>query len=258
MEFNKIYNEDCLIGMQRIEDGTINCIITSPPYNVDLGNNKYNKNGYLTHNDNMPHKEYISWMNKIFIESYRVLCDDGRICINIGDGKNGRITTHVDFMVALSNIGFYPLTTIIWNKNNTSNRCAWGSYLSAKNPSFPRSFEYILIFEKKHGLKRDGESTITKKEWVEYTNGLWSFAPEKKMKHIGHPAMFPLELPLRLIKMLTYKDDMILDMFMGSGTTAIACIKENRNFIGFELNKEYYEKSLERINDEKRQLTLCF
>ena len=164
--------------------------------------------------------------------------------------------THSDFIFLLREVGFKPITTIIWNKNNTSNRCAWGSYLSAKSPSFPRSFEYILIFGKTDSLQRDGETTVTKSEWREYTNGLWTFAPERNQKRIGHPAMFPLELPSRLIKMLTYKVDIILDPFMGSGTTAIAAIRTKRNFIGFELQKEYFDMAEKRIKDERRQLTL--
>ena len=259
MELNKIYNEDCLEGMKQIPNGYIHCVITSPPYNVDLGNNKYNKNGYGKHNDNMPYQDYLSWMEHVFRECFRVLSEDGRICVNIGDAKNGKITTHSDFIQIMKSIGFMPMTTIIWNKNNTSNRCAWGSYLSAKSPSFPRPFEYVLIFEKTHGLIRSGETTITKYEWKQYSNGLWSFAPETRQKKIGHPAMFPLELPTRLIKMLTYKGDVILDPFMGGGTTAVAAINNNRNFIGFEMDEKYFEIAKNRVEkalEEKNQPNL--
>ena len=256
IELNKIYNEDCLEGMKRIPDGSVHCVITSPPYNVDLGNNKYNKFGYGQHEDNLPHEKYLRWMRSVFQECYRVLSSDGRICVNIGDGRNGKVPTHSDFIFLLREVVFKPITTINCNKNNTSNRCAWGSYLSAKAPSFPRSFEYILIFGKTDSLQRDGETTVTKLEWREYTNGLWTFAPERNQKRIGHPAMFPLELPSRLIKMLTYNGDIVLDPFMGSGTTAIAAIRTKRNFIGFELQKEYFDMAEKRIKDERRQLTL--
>lgn len=256
MEDIKLINDDCLIAMKELSNGSVHCVITSPPYNVDLGNNKYKKDGYSTHNDNMPYDDYLNWMKDVFKQCYRVLSNDGRICVNIGDGKNGKIPTHSDFIQIMKSIGFTPMTTIIWNKNNTSNRCAWGSYLSAKAPSFPRPFEYILVFQKSNGLERIGESTITKDEWKEYSNGLWSFAPEMKQKKIGHPAMFPIELPTRLIKKLTYKHDVILDPFMGVGTTAIACLNNDRKFIGIEIDDKYIEIATERIDKAKSQLKL--
>lgn len=243
----KLIRGDCLLIMNELPSNSVHCVITSPPYNVDLGNNKYKKTGYSTHDDNMPYKDYLSWMEQVFCECYRVLSEDGRMCINIGDGKNGKIPTHSDFIQIANSVGFMPMTTIIWNKNNTSNRCAWGSYLSAKSPSFPRPFEYILVFEKTHGLIRFGETTITKDEWKEYSNGLWSFAPERSQKKIGHPAMFPVELPLRLIKMLTYKHDVILDPLMGSGTTGVSCVNENRKFIGIEMDEKYFEIAKNRV-----------
>lgn len=252
----KLINADCLLLLKTMKEGSAHCVITSPPYNVDLGNNKYKKEGYASHNDNMPYEEYLLLMEEIFRECYKVLSEDGRICINIGDGKNGKIPTHSDFIQILTKVGFHPMTTIIWNKNNTSNRCAWGSYLSAKAPSFPRPFEYILVFQKSNGLVRVGESTITKDEWKEYSNGLWSFAPEMKQKQIGHPAMFPVELPMRLIKMLTYKGDTILDPFMGSGTTGVACIKTDRHFIGIEKDESYFRIANKRINETNQQLKL--
>lgn len=256
MEDIKLINNDCLIAMKELSNGSVHCVITSPPYNVDLGNNKYKKDGYSTHNDNMPYDDYLDWMKEVFKECYRVLSHDGRICVNIGDGKNGKIPTHSDFIQIMKSIGFMPMTTIIWNKNNTSNRCAWGSYLSAKAPSFPRPFEYILVFQKSNGLERIGESTITKDEWKEYSNGLWSFAPEMKQKKIGHPAMFPIELPTRVIKMLSYKHDVILDPFMGVGTTAIACLNTDRKFIGIEIDDKYFDIARERIDKAKSQLKL--
>jgi site-specific DNA-methyltransferase (adenine-specific) len=98
---------------------------------------------------------------------------------------------------------------------------------------------------------KNGVSTITKDEWVEFTNGLWTFAPEKEQKKIGHPAMFPVELPYRLIKMLTYEGDVILDPFMGVATTGVACLKTDRNFIGIEIDKNYCLIGETRLNNYK-------
>ena len=237
---------DCLAEMKGLND--VNLIVTSPPYNVNLGNNKYKKDGYSEYDDNLPYDEYLSFMRKVFAICYEVLAKDGRMAINVGDGKNGSITTHSDFIQIAKEIGFIPITTIIWNKNNTSNRCAWGSYLSAKAPSFPRGFEYILIFGKTKAREQSGISTITKEEWKEYTNGLWTFAPENKQRAYGHPAMFPVELPKRLIKMLSYEGDLVLDPFMGIGTTGVACVELKRRFIGIELSEDYYNSAKERLN----------
>lgn len=145
------------------------------------------------------------------------------------------------------------MTTIVWNKNNTSNRCAWGSYLSPSCPSFPRPFEYILVFSKSHKLLRKGEPTITKDEWREYSNGLWTFAPQNGQKRIGHPAMFPVELPTRLIKMLTYKSDVVLDPFMGAGTTGIACVNTARRFIGIEIDEKYFNIAKKRVDEVQNE-----
>lgn len=243
----KLIYGDCLEKMRKIRN--VHIIITSPPYNVNLGKNKFKKDGYKSYEDNLPYNDYLLFMENFFVLSYNCLVEDGRIAINIGDGKNGSVPTHADFISILRKVGFLPITTIIWNKNNTSNRCAWGSYMSAKSPSFPRGYEYIIVFGKTKSLQRDGESTMTKKEWIDYSNGLWTFPPENRQKEWGHPAMFPIELPLRIIKMLSYKGDIILDPFMGTGSTGVACVNTNRDFIGIELNEEYFKIAEKRIND---------
>jgi len=242
MENNaNLYTGDCIEKLREIvETGErANIIITSPPYNVNLGNNKYKKEGYLSTDDNLPYEEYLNWMREVFTECYNVLTEDGRICINIGDGKNGAIPTHSDFIQICKEIGFIPLTTIIWNKNTMSSRTAWGSFMKASAPSFPRGFEYIIILSKTPKLLNNGESTMTKEEFIEYSNGLWTFAPEKKQKEYGHPAMFPVELPLRLIKMLTYKGAIVLDPFSGAATTGVAAIRTGRKYIGIEKEQVY-------------------
>lgn len=249
IEIDRIYNDDCTKGMRRISDGCIHCVITSPPYNVGM-----NYNGY---NDDKEYSDYLLWMTDIFNQCYRILSTDGRMCVNIGDGKNGAIPTHSDFIQICKNIGFNVMTTIVWNKNTTSKRTAWGSFMSATAPSFPRNFEYILVFAKSKKLQKNGESTISKDDFIKWSNGMWTIKPEIQSK-AGHPAAFPIELPTRLIRMLTFKNDIVLDPFMGSGTTAIASIKEKRHFVGFELSKDYYDMACKRIENEQRQMTLNF
>lgn len=113
----KLYNDDCLNVIPVLKNESIDCIITSPPYNVDLGNNKYNKNPYNLYCDNREHKEYIEWLKHIFFKLYPKVKNGGRICINIGDGKNGSIPTSSDIIQFMSE-KYIPVTHIIWDKKN--------------------------------------------------------------------------------------------------------------------------------------------
>jgi len=244
MELDRIYNCDCLEGLRGMESGCVNLVVTSPPYNVGID--------YGVHDDNMEYAEYIEWIRSIFSEAYRVLGEDGRMVINVGDGKNGAIPTHSDFIQIAKEIGFSVLTSIIWNKNTTSNRTAWGSFMSASAPSFPRCFEYILVFRKSERLIRKGKSTISKENFIAWSNGMWQMQCEK-LSEIGHPAAFPIELPRRCIELFSLEGDVVLDPFMGSGTTAIAAIREGRRFVGFEINEEYWKRTCERVDMELMQ-----
>ncbi len=149
-----------------IPDSSFDLTCTSPPYNVDLGQNKFKKRGYDLYKDNKDHKEYIDWLELVFSKIYLKTKSGGRCVINIGDGKNGAVPTHSDIIQRMTqNLKWLPLTTIIWDKGNTSNRAAWGSWLSPSCPSFPRGFEYILVFGKESKkLKERGITDLTKKE----------------------------------------------------------------------------------------------
>lgn len=244
-----LYKGDSIEQLNNIKDNTVNCVITSPPYNVDLGNNKYNKNKYNSYDDNKPYDEYIRWLESIFFIVKSKLVDGGRVCINIGDGKNGAIPTHSDIIQFMTKrLGYGYISTILWNKSQIGNRTAWGSWLSPSSPSYPCPFEYILMFYKgDRSLQHTGEANMTKAEFIDYATALWSFPPETRLNDIGHPAAFPVELPRRCILMNTYVNDVVLDPFMGSGSTGVACINTNRNFIGIELDDEYFRISEERI-----------
>ncbi len=247
MEVNKIYNEDNLVTLSRMDDNFLDLTITSPPYNVDLGNNKYNKTPYNLYKDNKEHSEYIKLLQTIFEKVYQKTKRGGRCVINIGDGKNGAVPTHSDIIQMMNGIGWIPMTTIIWNKKNVSARTAWGSFNSPSSPSFPCPFEYILIFAKENTkLQEKGETDLTKEEFIKNAYGIWEFATEKASK-IGHPAPFPIELPTRLMKMLSWTNSVVYDPFMGSGTTAIAAVQNNRTYIGSEISKEYCNIANERI-----------
>lgn len=231
-----------------MKDESLDLIITSPPYNVNLGDNKYKKQGYDVYKDNREHAEYIGWLKNIFGMICAKSKDSARLCINIGDGQNGRVPTHSDIIQAMCQIGWRPYATIMWDKNTTSARTAWGSFQSPSCPSFPSPYEYILIFYKNDKNIGKGETDLTKEEFVEWAYGKWTF-PCNKNKN--HPAAFPEELPKRLIKMLSYPGATVYDPFAGSGTTCKAAKDLKRQFIGSEISEEYFNIAKKRIDGEQ-------
>lgn len=234
----------------RISNNSLNLIITSPPYNVKLGSKKHHKSiGYDVYIDDKPYSEYILWLESIFSTLYCKLTVGGRVVINIGDGKNGAIPTSSDIIQFMKNIGYLCFAHIIWNKNQTNPRTAWGSWLSPKQPSFPTPFEHILVFSKESlNLNRKGETDLTREEFVKFSLGLWSF-PGISKKKTGHPASFPEELPYRCIKMFSYIGDIIYDPFAGIGTTLKVADNLKRLSIGSEISQEYYNL-FNNINNE--------
>jgi len=258
-KLNTIYQGLCEDLIKKLPDDFIDLVITSPPYNIDLGKNRYNQNPYDLYQDNKDHKDYIAWLKDIFESLKPKMKSGGRICINIGDGKNGSVPTHSDiiqFMTKDKNLKYLLKSTIIWNKSQIGNRTSWGSFKSPSNPSFPTPFEYVMIFCKDVQIKKGDRQNITvsKEEFIENSLAIWKIAPENRMnKKFGHPAMFPLGLPIRLIQQLSYKNDIVLDIFSGMGTTCLAAAMLDRKWIGFELSERYVKASIERINNYVNQ-----
>lgn len=141
---------------------------------------------------------------------------------------------------------------IIWNKASSgSPSTAWGSWLSAKNPTLRDIHEYIMVFSKgmfSRGNLLKRKSTISKQEFLDFTKSVWTFSAESAKK-VGHPAPFPVELPYRLIQLYTFENEVVLDPFIGSGQAAIAAIKTNRHFVGYDINKEYVKLAEKRIKE---------
>ena len=239
-------------SMKELPDNSIHLMVTSPPYNV----------GKLYDKD-MSLEEYRTFLTSVWKEVYRVLVPGGRICVNIANlGRKPYIPLNMFIIEDLLDTGFLMRGEVIWDKGATaSSSVAWGTYLSAKNPVLRDSHEYILIFSKDtftRGMKEKMKSTLTKEEFIEYTKSVWSFNAESATK-VGHPAPFPIELPARCIKLYTFEDEIILDPFMGSGTTAIAALELNRHFVGYEIDSEYVRRSEKRIKltiDRKNQQSL--
>ena len=234
--------------MNELPDNSLHLMITSPPYNVTK-----------EYDDNLNLEEYLVLLKKVWTETYRVLATGGRACINVANlGRKPYIPLHSYIINDMLEIGFQMRGEIIWNKaSSASPSTAWGSWLSAANPVLRDIHEYILIFSKDSfsHVSKGKESTISKEEFLEWTKSVWTF-PAVSAKKIGHPAPFPEELPNRLIKLYSFKQDVVLDPFLGSGTTSLAAIKNGRNYVGYDTNKKYVELADKRVAEYANQTKL--
>ncbi|MCK6605062.1 MAG: site-specific DNA-methyltransferase [Ignavibacteriaceae bacterium] len=229
-------------NMKELPDNSIHLMITSPPYNVSK---EYDKDLSLN--------EYLELLKNSFKETYRVLVNGGRVCINVANlGRKPYIPLSDYISNIMIDLGFNMRGEIIWNKaGSASPSTAWGSWLSAANPILRDVHEYILVFSKGNYNRPRGNkiSTINKVQFMEWTKSIWTMNAESAKK-IGHPAPFPEELPYRLIQLYSFKGDIVLDPFMGSGTTAVVALKTGRNFVGYEISEEYIKLSERRIEPE--------
>lgn len=241
---NTIINEDCVKGLKEIEDNSVNLIVTSPPYSLGIK--------YDSCDDDLPYNDYLVWCEEWLKECYRILKDDGRIAINhyLATYRGEPRFPLMDFRSIQEKIGFNVKNLIIWDDNTISKLCAFGSFMSASAPHISSPFEGILIAYKKQWKRiNKGIDTISKEEFINSVSGVWSMRPESKQLTMAN---FPVELPRRCINLLTYKNDLVLDPFMGSGSTACACIETNRNFLGFEISENYTKIAEYRLKDYEK------
>jgi DNA modification methylase len=226
--------------MSELPDHSVHLMITSPPYNVQK-----------EYDEDMTLRDYLKLLRTVGEETYRVLVTGGRACINIANlGRKPYIPVHSYIIQEMLAIGFLMRGEIIWDKASSAGvSTAWGSWLSATNPVLRDVHEYILVFCKEAFSRQstERESTIDRNGFLSWTKSIWTF-PAESARRIGHPAPFPEELPKRLIELYSYRHDVILDPFCGSGTTCVAAIKSNRHFIGYETNEEYIQLSEDRIH----------
>lgn len=229
-------------NMDKLPDSSVHLMVTSPPYNVGKD---YDKDFTLD--------EYRNLLRRVFKEVHRVLVPGGRACVNIANlGRKPYIPLHSWIIQDMLDIGFLMRGEVIWDKGSSAAAStAWGSWRSASNPTLRDVHEYIMIFSKDTFSRRRlkaRESTITRDEFLEWTKSVWTFQAESATR-VGHPAPFPMELPLRTIKLYTFEGEIVLDPFIGSGTTAIAALQANRHYIGYDINKEYVKLAEKRIEN---------
>jgi site-specific DNA-methyltransferase (adenine-specific) len=237
-------------NMKELPDNSIHLMITSPPYNVSK-----------EYDEDLSLEDYLRLLENSFKETYRVLINGGRACINVANlGRKPYIPISDYVSKIMIKIGFNMRGEIIWNKAaSASPSTAWGSWQSAANPILRDIHEYILVFSKGDYKreKLDKENTISKKQFMEWTKSIWTMNAESA-RRIGHPAPFPEELPNRLIQLYSFKGDIVLDPFVGSGTTAVSAIKSNRNFVGYDISEDYIKLAEKRLKQYLSQTEFAF
>lgn len=250
-------------NMSKIADKSVHLIITSPPY--------WQLKDYGTEQQigfDHSYEEYINNLNLVWQECERVLHPGCRLCINIGDqfarsvyyGRYKVIPIRTEIIKFCESLGMDYMGAIIWQKKTTMNTSGggvvMGSFPYPRNGILKIDYEFILLFKKlgqapKPTKAQKEASEMSREEWNEYFSGHWNFAGAKQDKHI---AMFPLELPHRLIKMFSFVGETVLDPFAGSGTTNLAAKLLNRNSIAYEINPKYVEVIRERFNPSQANL----
>ena len=226
--------------MEELPDNSVHLMITSPPYNVGK-----------EYDDDLTLNDYRAMLKRVWQETYRVLVDGGRVCINVANiGRKPYLPLHAFIITDMLELGFLMRGEIIWDKAaSAGSSCAWGSWMSAANPVLRDVHEYILIFCKTEFKRTGTESTISKDDFLECTKSVWKM-PSASANKVGHPAPFPIELPARLIELYSFKGDVVLDPFIGSGTTAVAAKESGRKWVGYDISQEYVDLANNRLRQE--------
>jgi len=262
-------NHKIIIGdsrnMAELSDKSIHLIVTSPPYWQLKDYGVENQIGF-----HQTYEEYIDSLNKVWTECYRVLHPGCRLCVNIGDqfarsviyGRYKVIPIREAIVNYCEKIGFDYMGAIIWQKvttcKTTGGATVMGSYPYPRSGMITIDYEFILLFKKLGkapipSKEQKEKSKLTHEEWVKYFYGHWDFPGEKQN---GHLAMFPEELPRRLIKMYSFIGDTVLDPFLGSGTTTKVAVSLERNSVGYEVNPAFLEIIKKKLGIDAKQKEL--
>ena len=264
---NTIINGDSVQVMKEIPESTIDLIVTSPKYNVGID--------YDSCDDRMPMSDYWEWTKEWLTESFRLLKDDGRVAINIPyeinvQDRGGRVLFMSEFWSVMKSVGFqfYGLVDLDENSPHRSKTTAWGSWMSPSSPYIYNPKECVILAYKKNRIKKvkgepqwraemvdleQKDGTIKtkavyqeedKKEFMSLVYGQWEYFADTKQQT---KATFSMDIPDKAIKILTYKNDIVLDPFCGSGTSVVAAEINHRRWIGIELSENYTKVAKERV-----------
>lgn len=236
-----IIRGDALSTLQRLPGASVELAITSPPYNVGIP--------YQGYADDLHHDDYLEWLGTVWDELYRVLVPGGRFALNVAPTSIKAFhPIHHDLSTELRRRGYIMRTEIIWYKQTMGRRTAWGSWKSPANPHIVPSWEYVLVFSK-GSWRLEGDRAhidITGPEFQEFSDGHWFIRPERRRR--GHPAPFPEQLIDRLVKYYSYRGNVVLDMFGGTGTVASVARSLGRHFVHIDASAEYCRLALDRVS----------
>jgi len=255
----ELHHGDCLDILPMLEAESVDLIVTSPPYNCDKG--------YDGYSDDLEMAAYFDWVCLWLRECHRCLVRGGRVAINIPwwIGKKPRIFTIPSYCQAAQSAGLLVIDKVIWVKGNEDSPggnlgTGWGTWLSPSGPAIRCASEPILVFAKgSRGRGRISDlgrgacvpGDMTKDEFLAFTTDVWMVRGKSDREH---PAVFPVEIPRRLIKLYTWPGETVLDLFMGSGTTGQACMDTGRSFTGIEIGEGYYNIAKARIEKAQREM----
>ncbi len=251
--------------MDLIADASVALVVTSPPYFAGKEYEEELGAGHIPAN----YVEYLDMLHDVFAQCVRKLEPGGRICVNVANlGRKPYRSLSADVIAILQDrLRLLLRGEIVWQKGRAAGgSCAWGSFQSPSNPVLRDLTERVVVASKtrfdralsrteRAGRGLPSDVTIFKDEFLEATTDVWEILPERATA-VGHPAPFPVGLPQRLIELYTYRDDLVLDPFMGSGSTAVAAVRSNRRFVGFDTDPAYVDAAEARVEAERERLTV--
>ena len=249
--------------MHEVEDASVALVVTSPPYFAGKEYEEALGEGHIP----ASYLDYLDMLTEVFAECVRTLEPGGRIAVNVANlGRKPYRSLSADVITILQDrLGLLLRGEVVWHKaKGASGSCAWGSFRSPANPVLRDLTERVVIaskgrFDRAHSAqarRRQGlpsESTLTTDEFIEATTDVWDI-PSERATRVGHPAPFPVELPQRLIELFTYEGDLVLDPFMGSGSTAVAAVRTRRHYVGYDTESEYVTIAEQRVRQERDRL----
>ena len=259
---NEVFEGDAR-SMDAVEPASVALVVTSPPYFAGKEYEEAMGSGHVP----ASYVNYLAMLEAVFAECVRKLEPGGRIAVNVANlGRRPYRSLSSDIIAILQDkLRLLLRGEVIWQKaRGAAGSCAWGSFQRPANPVLRDLTERVVIASKgrfdraitareRHRRGLPSDSSIFKEEFMEATTDVWEIAPESASR-VGHPAPYPVELPERLIHLYTYRHDLVLDPFIGSGTTAVAALRTERNFAGYDTDPGYVAAARKRIEDERRRL----